>query len=197
MDMTLKDQDIRESRSTFWKKLPLDAFLFLTCWIVFLFIPKSWERMPKGSFLRYYEDAKFGINGDPYWVQPNKSGQPSTPEAARTWYWRSMWSVRNANTWDHEHGVFLSDLVRIEFEGEPNVANKPKLVEGDLAIHAWDKNGKRWWAYYSVHILIVASVSTSAGSFKRVCTTSSAPVRLVVMKTRPDQPVISCQAFTR
>lgn len=151
MDLSTRDQDIAESKRLFWKKLPLDIFLYVTAPIVFAFVPKVWDRMPKNSFLRYYEDAKYGIDGDPYWVNKDLNDHPASVEDAKSWKWRVLWSWRNANTWDHEHGVYLDDLVKIEYEGDAYVGNRP-LHEGDLAIHAWDKNGQRYWSYYSVHV---------------------------------------------
>ena len=125
----------------------LDAFLWLTAPVVFLFVPKETNRLP--SMLRYYEDYNYGINGDEYWVNPGVAGHPSSDAEARSWKWRVKWSWRNANTFDHEHGLDTRTVVRVEHSGDPKTSNHPGH-SGSLDIVAYDANGKQYHCRYVV-----------------------------------------------
>ncbi len=141
MDLSTRDQDIAESQRLLADRLPnMLAIIFLTP-IAMLFAPES-GYWPEGSMWRYFAEWKWGLDGDPYWKAKYGSG-------VKDWWTRCLWVWRNANIWESEHGVNANNIVKLEYEGEPMVGNHP-LVEGSLAIHAWDKDGKRFWAYYDV-----------------------------------------------
>lgn len=129
-------------------KLPIDLFITITAPIVFLFIPKSAERMPK--FLSWYEDYNYGINGDPYWVNPNMSDHAPSAEAARTYKWRVLWSWRNANVFAYKYlGVKTIDVVGIEYRGDPQTSDNPGHA-GHQFIEVTLEDGSKRICYHGI-----------------------------------------------
>lgn len=133
-------------------KFLFNFFLWLTAPFVFKFLVKDeWEFMPKDSFLRYYQDYTYGINGDPMWVNPDLSDHPPTKEAARTWLWRTRWSRRNANVWEHEHGCNNYNLADIKIEGDIWIRNRPVPAKsGFMKVVVTDKQGKKYTCKYTI-----------------------------------------------
>ena len=125
----------------------LDAFLLITAPLVFAFVPQSANRLP--GLLRYYEDFNYGINGDDGWINPNLSDHPADDAQARSWLWRVRWSWRNANTFDHEHGLDTRTVARVDYSGDPRTGNRPGH-SGELTITAWDNHGRRYDCLYRV-----------------------------------------------
>jgi hypothetical protein len=131
------------------KKLLLDLFLAATAPLVFAFVPREWNRLPR--WLRYYEDAHYGINGDDQWINPALPDHPPNDAAARAWRWRVRWSWRNANTWDAEAGLDTRTVVRVEWDGDIGIRNKPAPGRsGTCRIRAWDNQGRQWDCTYTV-----------------------------------------------
>lgn len=129
------------------KRLALDAFLFLTAPLVLAFIPREWNRLP--SWLRYYEDFNYGINGDESWINPALGDHPPDDAAARSWRWRVKWSWRNANTFDHENGLDTRQIVRLEYDGDPDTSNRPGH-SGQIRIRCYDAAGREYACIYRV-----------------------------------------------
>lgn len=142
IDISLKSEDIAASRRQALRKLPLEVLVAITAPIVMALLPKDIARIPASSWLRYWQDYHYGIDGDEYW-------RAKYGDQVKTWWRRTLWCWRNANYWDHEHGVRPADIVRVAWEGDPKVSNRP-YVPGELAIHAWDGAGNRYWCYVSV-----------------------------------------------
>jgi len=129
-------------------KVFVELWILLTAPLVFAFIPKSWDRMPN-RFLQLYEDYTYGINGDPYWINPDLSDHPADDAAARSWLWRVKWCYRNANSLDHWFGFDPQTAVRIDFVGDPKTSNRPGH-SGDLTITVYDRNGRSYLCRYTV-----------------------------------------------
>lgn len=144
IDMSLKDRDIAESKQMLKGKIPALLWVVLMTPIAMLFAIGKDGPFPQGSWLWPFQEWKWGINGDPYW-------QARYGSRVKSWWVRCLWVWRNSNMQDSLLGIDANNIVRLEYEGDPAVNNHP-LHEGDLAIHAWDKDGRRYWAYYSVHI---------------------------------------------
>lgn len=142
MDMTLKTLDIADSKAWFWSKFWFEIRIILTAPFVLWGIPREWSRIPDDDPRRYYQCYHYGLDGDPYWKAKHGA-------AVKSWWRRVLWCWRNANYLDNEQGVRAADIVRVEAVGERRVGNHP-YVPGELAIHAWDKNDRRYWCYYTV-----------------------------------------------
>lgn len=142
--MTDKDwKNVRAAFFIFIRKFFLDLFILFTTPLVFLFIPKSWDRMPK--WLRYYEDFNYGINGDPYWKAIEHANGKE-----REYKWRVLWSWRNANTYDHEVNGFKTNLIStLGYVGDVKVSDNPGH-EGLLKMFVNLKNGQQKFSYYYV-----------------------------------------------
>lgn len=93
--------------------------------------PKSADRMP--SFFSWWDDYKYGVNGDPYWQGPDHSNGHY-----REYMWRLKWLFRNRiNTFSHVvTGVDMSKCTQIRYTGDPATTNKPILHEGTFKVTA-------------------------------------------------------------
>lgn len=136
------------------KSALLNIWIWITAPLVFAFIPREWDRMPReGSmrWLRFYDEFNYGLNGDEQWVNPILSDHPPTADAAREWKWRVRWCRRNANVYENEQGVDTRSIVWIEFTGNPETRNRPAPgISGDLHIKAWDAEGRLYECHYRV-----------------------------------------------
>lgn len=129
-------------------KILVEVWIYVTAPIVFAFIPRSWDRMPN-KFLALYEDYNYGINGDPYWINPDLSDHPEDDAAARSWKWRVLWCWRNANSLDHWTGLDTRTVVRVEHEGDVRTGNRPGH-SGSMTITAYDRDGRSYTCRYVV-----------------------------------------------
>jgi hypothetical protein len=129
--------------------LPLQLLLIICSLAVFAFVPRKWERMPRGV-LKLWDEWTWGINGDLWWVDPTKRDHPPTAEAARTWYWRVRWYIRNGNVLDHLGACVSADVRALVYTGNPEVSDSPLGSAGLLRATATTAAGRHYDCLYLV-----------------------------------------------
>jgi len=134
-------------------ELPLQLLLIILSPLVFLCIPKGWEKMPAGTPLKLWDEYTFGINGTGCgdWIDATKSDHPPTAEAAHTLKWRVLWFIRNGNWLDHQAACIPADIRALSWTGDPDVEDAPLGCAGMLHVIATDKAGKKFECLYIVH----------------------------------------------
>lgn len=129
--------------------LPLQLLLILVAPAVFAFVPREWDRMPDG-ILRLWDEYTYGINGDAYWVDASKYDHPHTEEAARSWFWRVLWFIRNGNVMDHWQACRSEDVRALTYSGNPDVSDAPLGSAGLLLATATAADGRSYDCAYLV-----------------------------------------------
>lgn len=129
--------------------LPLELSAYIVVPLILLFVGKDDKRLPRA--FRWYDDWKYGIDGDEYWVNPNQKDKPPTKEAAQTYKWRLKWLLRNkATTFMHEIvGVRLLPKGKIIQYGDDETEDQPVGHSGFQYIE-YHYDGKMWPCYYWV-----------------------------------------------
>lgn len=95
----------------------------------------------------WWDDYKYGINGDPYW-----SGIEHADGKQHMWLWRVLWLWRNkANTFSHTViGIDMNYTTDLIVSGDVNTSNRPNGKPGFLYIEARQGN-KTYPCYYIVY----------------------------------------------
>ena len=95
-----------------------------------LFTKKTDDRMPR--IFSWWDDYKYGVNGDPYW-----QGSEHSNGKFRDYSWRLKWLFRNRiNTFSHViTGVDMSKCTNIVSSGDWKTSNIP-LHEGVFVVSA-------------------------------------------------------------
>lgn len=134
---------------TFCLEIPMEILGFILVPIILLFIPKSWDRLPK--FLSWFDDYKYGINGDGEAGVWGWKGPEHANGKERNYWWRLKWLYRNKiNTFSHVvTGLDNSKIVMLQYTGNPYVSNQ-KPEAGFLYIEATTDSGKKYCEYYWV-----------------------------------------------
>ena len=127
--------------------LPVELSAYIIVPIVLLFVSKDDNNLP--TMFSWYDDWKYGINGDPYWQGSDHAG---SEEKARTYWWRVKWLTRNkATTFFHNVvGVKIDPAGYINHYGDPATEDQPLGHSGWQYIE-YHKDGKMWPCYYFVY----------------------------------------------
>lgn len=124
---------------------PLSLTAYIVVPVVLLLVPKEADRLP--SWLRWYDDHKYGINGDEYWQGPEHANGHE-----REYLWRLKWLTRNKmTTFAHEVlGVKVDKNAVVKHWGDIRTANRPIGHSGWQYIEL-HQNGKMYPCYYVVY----------------------------------------------
>lgn len=103
-------------------EIPVEILSFVVVPIALLFCKPEDERLPKWA--TWWDDFKYGINGDPPWQGPEHANGHE-----REYLWRVRWLLRNrANTFAHVITGFKAakpEEMKIMHLGDPSTSNRP------------------------------------------------------------------------
>lgn len=125
-------------------ELVVEILTLIVVPVVLLFCNKDAERLPK--LFSWWDEYKYGINGDPYWKGPEHANGKQN-----TYLWRLKWLFRNRiNTFSCAvSGIDMTKCTEISYEGDVFTANKPLLHEGSVLITA-KVDGKTYQTKYFI-----------------------------------------------